>query len=179
MDYGYIYLTVDLRTKLKYVGQHKGMFDSTCFGSGLLISRAVKQYGAHNFKVKPIDYAFTKKELDDLEVAWIKELNCVFPNGYNLVEMAYGGDTWSGGHHTMEAKEKNRQAHLGIKHSEATKRKRVLHRNHRLDCSCPWCKAKRGEFKGKNNPAFGLHRFGENNPNYKHGRNVRLRKEGG
>lgn len=159
MEYGYIYLVTDLRNNLKYVGQHKGVFDSNYLGSGLIISRLVKKYGEINFQVEPLDYAFNKQELDELEIKWIKEVNCIFPKGYNLVEGGLGGDTWTGRHHTEEAKEKNRQAHLGLKHSEETKRKRVLHRNHKINCSCSWCKAKRGEFKGQGNPMFGKSGF--------------------
>lgn len=45
--------------------------------------------------------------------------------------------------HTEETKEKNRQAHLG----------KPL--NHKPDCQCGVCKAKRGEQKGENSPLFG------------------------
>ena len=178
MEYGYIYITTDLRNNMKYVGQHKGVFDPTYFGSGILINRAIKKYGECNFRVECIDYAFTKGELDILEVSWIKEVKCIFPKGYNLAEIGYGGDTWSGRHHTEESNEKNRKAHLG--HPSY-----LL--SHKVDCKCYICKAKRGETKGKGNsmfgrkgklnPMFDVHRFGKDNPNYKHGKYIRKRKE--
>jgi len=39
--------------------------------------------------------------------------------------------------------------------------------NHQLDCECGSCRAKRGEYRGENNSFYGIHKFGENNPNYK------------
>ena len=46
--------------------------------------RAIRKYGADNFSVEVIDTATTPEELDEKEVYWIKKLNCLFPNGYNL-----------------------------------------------------------------------------------------------
>jgi hypothetical protein len=179
MEYGYIYIVTDLRNNRKYIGQRKGEFDSTYFGSGRLINYAISKYGLIHFEVKPIDYAFTKEELNELEIQWIKEVDCKFPKGYNLTDGGDGGDTFSGKHHTKEANEKNRKAHLGRPSNLPY---------HKLDCKCYICKAKRGETKGKGNSMYGrtgsknsmfnVHRYGKQNPNYRHGKYVR-RKEGG
>ena len=39
-------------------------------------------------------------------------------------------------------------------------------RNHRQDCNCFPCQVKRGATKGKNNPMYGVRRFGSANPNW-------------
>ena len=51
--------------------------------------RAIRKYGPENFSLEIIDTAETDEELDEKEIFWIKELNTLFPNGYNLKE---GGD---------------------------------------------------------------------------------------
>jgi very-short-patch-repair endonuclease len=37
-------------------------------------------------------------------------------------------------------------------------------KNHKINCNCGSCKAKRGEFKGKNSPFYRLRLFGNKNP---------------
>jgi G:T-mismatch repair DNA endonuclease (very short patch repair protein) len=44
---------------------------------------------------------------------------------------------------------------------------------HSLDCGCASCKSKRGEYKGKNHPFFGVHRFGKDSPRYIDGRSLK------
>jgi len=49
---------------------------------------------------------------------------------------------------------------FNYKHSEETKRKqRFAHKanptKHKIDCTCPWCRAKRGETRGKDNVMYG------------------------
>lgn len=46
---------------------------------------------------------------------------------------------------TETSKQKNREWHL----------QHYTFENHKKDCSCSFCKAKRGEYKGKNNPFYG------------------------
>jgi len=48
------------------------------------LSCAIRKYGESNFNVEKIDEALTKKDLSDREIDWIKKLNCMSPNGYNL-----------------------------------------------------------------------------------------------
>ena len=76
---------------MKYIGQKKGLFDSSYYGSGRIIKNYFKKYGKQRFKLKPVDIAFSQAELNELEIAWIKDLNCVWPNGYNLAKGGYSG----------------------------------------------------------------------------------------
>lgn len=43
----------------------------------------IKEYGKENFTIEEIDSAKTFEELDSKEKYWIKELNTIFPKGYN------------------------------------------------------------------------------------------------
>ena len=45
---------------------------------------------------------------------------------------------------------------------------------HKKNCQCSFCKAKRGEYKGENNPFFGKGLFGELNPNWRDGASFEL-----
>lgn len=47
---------------------------------------AIRKYGSENFTVKVLDTAETEQELDLKEIYWIKKLNTLSPNGYNLRE---------------------------------------------------------------------------------------------
>jgi hypothetical protein len=50
-----------------------------------LVGRSIKKYGKDNFKIEVIDVSATNKDdLDLLEIRYIKELNSLHPNGYNL-----------------------------------------------------------------------------------------------
>jgi group I intron endonuclease len=105
--YGYIYMVTDLLNKHNlprpfYVGQKIGDFNSSYFGSGDMITSAVRKYGKENFTVKQLDIASNKTELSDLERTWIKNIDCMWPNGYNL---SPGGDApMLGRHHRVDSK---------------------------------------------------------------------------
>jgi group I intron endonuclease len=49
------------------------------------ILNAIKKHGIENFDIEIIDTALTHEELDIKEIKWIKELNCLTPNGYNVL----------------------------------------------------------------------------------------------
>lgn len=51
---------------------------------------AMVKYGFENFKFEIIDSANTKEQLQEKERYWIKELNTLTPNGYNITS---GGET--------------------------------------------------------------------------------------
>lgn len=103
--YRYVYKTTNLINGKIYIGQHstnKEFENDTYIGSGIdkqsranygnnLFSRAVNKYKYENFKCEILEFCFTKKELDIREVFWIKELNSLHPNGYNMVASAGGG----------------------------------------------------------------------------------------
>ena len=84
---GTIYIATNILNGKQYVGQtiqnfeirarqHKNVKDNRPF------SNAIKKYGINGFKWIPIYYSIT--ELDKMEIFWIKNLNTLAPNGYNI-----------------------------------------------------------------------------------------------
>jgi group I intron endonuclease len=103
--YRYVYKTTNLINGKIYVGQHstnKEFKKDKYIGNGIdnqnkseytdnVFCKAVRKYKYENFKCEILEYCQTKKELDIREVFWIKELNSLLPNGYNMVARAGGG----------------------------------------------------------------------------------------
>jgi len=83
-------------------------------GSMLAIHRAIRKYGIENFQVAL--YEFPDEELDEKEKEFIRILNTMAPNGYNMTP---GGDGVGSGKdnpmygkkHSAEAKEKMSENH--------------------------------------------------------------------
>ena len=48
------------------------------------VQKALNKYGINNFIVTIIDDAESREVLNEKEQYWIRELNCMAPNGYNL-----------------------------------------------------------------------------------------------
>ena len=91
---GYIYKTTNLVNQHIYIGQHKGIFDSTYLGSGKYLLRAVKKYGKNNFKINLIAIANSKDELDELEIKFI----AIYKNANNknsIYNITKGGESGS------------------------------------------------------------------------------------
>ena len=84
------------------------------------IKRAIIKYGWKNFDVSILHVSdiYDNEKLLKTEAEFIKELNTLVPNGYNV--LASSTDC-SGYHHTEEAKEKIRISSLGRKHTNKTK----------------------------------------------------------
>lgn len=85
--------------------------------SNQYIHRAMCKYGIKNFKWEIIENVVS--DLNEREKYWIKTLNSLHPNGYNLTVGGEGGDTWSvlGRGHSKETINKMRLSHTGKKHS--------------------------------------------------------------
>ncbi len=81
------------------------------------ISAAIAKYGKENFTIEEIDTACTEKELCRKEVDWIRKLDTLSPNGYNLTE---GGE---GAKHSKQTRELLSKKLRGRKHSEEAKQK--------------------------------------------------------
>lgn len=64
-------------------------------GSGKLIKQAVLKHGKENFTKEFLEYAFSQKELFDLEIAAIQKEKELHLGQYNLFIGAIGGDTFS------------------------------------------------------------------------------------
>lgn len=112
-----------------YIGQttcpknrKKQHFSKTFHGNPAL-DRAVLKYGRNNFDFSILEELETLDESNEREPFWIKELNSLVPNGYNLKE---GGD--AGGPDSSETRQKKslskqgeKNSFYGKKHSEEAK----------------------------------------------------------
>lgn len=54
-----------------------------------VISRAIKKYGIEKFNIEELYYSFSLEDLNEKEKFFIKEMNTISPNGYNIRS---GGD---------------------------------------------------------------------------------------
>lgn len=94
----YIYLTTNLINGKKYIGQHYGRLDDKYFGSGILITKAIAEYGKENF-VKEILEITTQEQIDEVEKYYIQKYNAVEDdNFYNISEGGQNGNGWKHAH---------------------------------------------------------------------------------
>jgi hypothetical protein len=97
-----IYLITNIINSKIYVGQDS-YNNPEYFGSGKLISRAIKKYGKKNFKKEILKHCKADDQLNAWEIVFIKKLDATNPKiGYNL--------TRGGGGFKSEHKEKAKQA---------------------------------------------------------------------
>lgn len=93
--YGYIYLITNIINGKQYVGQTMRSIEERWEGhvnsvlkiekmSNNSLAQAILDHGEPAFSLKQIDTAATYSELNKLERYWIKKLNTIAPNGYNL-----------------------------------------------------------------------------------------------
>jgi len=89
--YGVIYLTTNHLNGKQYVGQtiKKGRDLEQYLGSGVALGRAFKKYGADNFTKEVLKECYTEEELNEAEIAFIKEHKTMRPFGYNIAEGGY------------------------------------------------------------------------------------------
>jgi group I intron endonuclease len=109
--YGRVYLITNLVNNKQYVGQTiktiKHRFKGHCYRSKynntvpMAITKAIKKYGEQNFKIEEIATAYSQKQLNFTEGFFIKSLNTLAPNGYNLKSFINGK-----GKYSEETKEK-------------------------------------------------------------------------
>lgn len=117
-----IYLITNKVNGKQYVGQtihtlEERWANHCSKNSGCVaLKRAIDKYGKNVFDKTVIDTASSRKELDEKEKFWIKALNTMSPNGYNLTT---GGDR---PHLSEESIEKIRVANTGRKHSDETRK---------------------------------------------------------
>lgn len=95
--YGFIYVTTNLVNGKMYVGQRKRTRNwRTYLGSGNALRLAIDKYGRENFTRNIIDIAFSKTELDRLELYYTKLFHAVnHRHWYNICE---GGRTGAAEH---------------------------------------------------------------------------------
>lgn len=140
---GYVYRWVNLVNGKMYIGSHCGSRASYT-ASGVAIRAAFKNYGMENFRRELL---YIGPEYKEMEVHFLELVDAMRDrNYYNLKNTSegfpagpdhpYSGVTGEGHptygrggdlhpmygkYHTDEAKEKNRQAHLGMTHNEETR----------------------------------------------------------
>jgi group I intron endonuclease len=91
--YGFIYITTNLINGKKYIGQKKFDISNTWItylGSGKHLKRAIIKYGKENFIREILSIAYSKEELNQLEIEYIKNHNATESNDY--YNIASGGD---------------------------------------------------------------------------------------
>lgn len=96
--YFYIYLTVNLITGKKYIGQrscHCKISEDTYLGSGEILKKAIKKYGKKHFSKRILEICYSKDELNQKEMQWIEFFDAVNnPEFYNITSGGTGGNTY-------------------------------------------------------------------------------------
>lgn len=143
----YCYVTTNLINNKQYVGVSK-VKTKPYYGSGKLINNAIKKYGVENFKVEILEW-FDDRELAlNKEIEYINSLNTKVPNGYNIVNKRIydrfgfkiteetrlkikNKTPWNKGK-TMSIfqKKKISLSRTGKNHTDETKQKMVINRQH-------------------------------------------------
>ena len=145
--YGFIYITTNLVNGKKYIGQKK--FKTVrndwqvYFGSGEIFKKALNKYGKENFQRDIVAIAYSKEELDKLEIEFIKAHNAVESGDYyNIADGGHSGNNFAGKSkeemniiflkmketrkyykHSEKTKNKISQSHIGIVPSNETRKK--------------------------------------------------------
>ena len=79
-----------------------------------VLNNAIRKYNENNFEIITL-FKGNYNEINEKEEYYIKTLNSLIPNGYNLKT---GGDN---GKDSDETKQKKKDAHTGLEHTEKTK----------------------------------------------------------
>lgn len=94
--YGFIYMTTNHVNGKKYIGQRKyyGKW-RTYLGSGKALKDAIKKYGKENFSKEILEDCFSKEELNEREIYWIKHYDAVKNKDfYNMRDGGEGGGNY-------------------------------------------------------------------------------------
>jgi hypothetical protein len=90
-------------------------WDYKYFGSGILLSKAIKKYGIENFSCFPLAWAWNEQELNQLEIDYIAH----YKPEYNI---APGGEGFTG-NHSEKTRMKISESEKGKIRSEETRKK--------------------------------------------------------
>lgn len=164
-----IYFPTSKRLSPYYIGQTVYLEKRI---SKHLISNSFVGNALRKYNDWVIEILHTTKDSDTanlMEIEEIRHYNCVTPNGYNITrggegaglgnKNAKGNKFFEGRHHTEESNEKNRQAHLGHKHSKETIEKIKAHKYTEEQCKSRSLKA----IGNKNSPDIS----GDKNPSHR------------
>lgn len=149
---GKIYCITCLFNNKKYIGQTSGQLKKRIYRHKKdsqskikqAIHHAIAKYGFDNFNIELVESNITSKEmLNKREKYWIKELNTLAPNGYNLTT---GGKVFKISEETRKKRTGPNNHFYGKKHSKESRQKMSLsHKGQK-----PWNKGKRGLQKAWN-----------------------------
>lgn len=144
-----IYLGRTVNFKKRW-NQHRHDLQKNCH-SNRYLQNAWNKHGEENFVFEVLERFSNKSFLIRLEQYYIDNLE---PE-YNMCPTAGGGDT-------ISIHPNNKEIRIKISKALKGKQKAVEHRKKQSKtCSD-------GRRKGKNNPMYGVHRYGKDAPNYKH-----------
>lgn len=97
---GIIYSIVEKsKNAVVYVGvdsKNNGSGDPNYLGSGVIIKRKIEKHGKDGFEKNVLERCKTREGLEKAERHWIQKLNTIVPNGYNIAEGGYNGNTFLG-----------------------------------------------------------------------------------
>lgn len=138
-DYMQIYKVTNIVDNKTYVGKTKNGIESrklkhisslnTKSKKHYKLYEAIKEHGISNFEWEVIDSAVTDAELNEKEMKWIKQLNTIFPNGYNLNQGGLGNKGYKHSKESIEKISRNNYwlgrpgVNVGKKFSEEHRRK--------------------------------------------------------
>lgn len=88
-----IYKTINKINDKFYIGKDTKN-DPNYFGSGILLNRAIKKYGKHNFEKQILEHCVSPEHLEERERYWIQETKAQ-EIGYNIADGGWGGKTYS------------------------------------------------------------------------------------
>jgi hypothetical protein len=76
-----VYITQNLINGKLYIGKDSKN-NPKYLGSGILLNKAIEKYGRHNFKKTILQYCSCLKELEFVELFYIRAFNVVSDNIY-------------------------------------------------------------------------------------------------
>ena len=171
LAYGFIYITKYEGNGMKYIGKCK--FNKITgwlkyIGSGTHFLRAVKKYGKENFCRKIIAIAYSKEELNLLEIKFIRNHNAVKSKKYYNLGKGGEGNTSIPSKETRQKMSEMRKNHNhSIKTIEKMKINSYWKGKHRTKEEKQHLREINiGKFAGENNYFYGKHFLGQLNPFY-------------
>lgn len=151
--YGFVYLTTNHINGKRYIGQRKYSTGHEYYlGSGKALKNAIKKYGYKNFEREIIAVAYSRKELNEIEIQAINQHNAISsPDYYNIASGGANGNPFAGKSDDEMARIKANMSRPGEANpnygkpmSQAQKIKLSLSRK------------QGGRFKGVNGSTYGL-----------------------
>jgi len=96
--YGYVYKITNLINGIIYIGQKKGKIEKTknYYGSGNIISKALRKYGKEKFYKGIICLCKSKEDLNEKEIYYISYYRSLGIKLYNITDGGLGGKGLSG-----------------------------------------------------------------------------------